>query len=203
MDQFINSLPKPVIGLIVVIVGFIFIVINDPPKTICETQLQSFRHLQGTFIYGQSIDGSSKRPPLAQELHDLCLQENGTGGCFEYIQQLKRFTNDLKSLPRECSAVAASEQQIPYWLLKSLKLMAQIAWGERAPASYSRRHAWFDAADIAVFCDLRETAVRILGPDSFNKWRDDLIATLPEGASLSKEDAYRRSIFSTPCDAFR
>lgn len=202
MSQFLNSLPKTVLAIGAIIAGFIFIILNDPPRTVCDSQMELFREAQKSFLYPQKSNGI-ERPAQIEDLIELCQHDNSPGGCFELFVRLKKLAVDLENIPRQCSETASSENAIDKWLWKSLKLMAQMAWGERAPASYFDKHGWFDASDISLYCDLRGSAERIFGPEKFSYWREGVIKDLPGADRLTREQLWSKTIFSTSCDSFR
>lgn len=202
MDQFLSTLPKSVIAFGAILIGFVFIVLNDPPKTVCDSQLELFREAQKSFLYPQKGSGL-ERPALIKELVEVCQHDNSPGGCFELFVRLKKLAVDLNNIPRQCSEKASAEPEISRWLWRSLKLMAQMAWGERAPASYSDKHGWFDGSDVALYCDLKKNAERLFGQEAFASWREGVIHELPQSDRLTREQLWSKTLFSTPCDSFR
>ena len=199
MDQFLSSLPKTVLALGAITIGFFLIVMFNPPHSVCDSQLEIFREAQKIFIYKQGKD----RPPLAKSQFDLCLADNSPGSCFEFFQGLKKLSIDLRNIPSSCSASAAGETEVNTWLWQSLKLMVQVAWGPKAPSSYSEKHSWFDASDIALFCGLKKDAVRIFGEEQFATWREDVMKSLPQAESMQRDQIWHKSILSTSCEAYR
>jgi len=202
MNQLLASLPKTVVALGAIALGFLLIVLFDPPRTVCDSQMELFREAQKTFLYPSS-QRNIQKPPLIKELHAICQHDNSPGGCFELFQSLKKLSVDLDNIPRQCSEKAAGEAEIQQWLPKSLKLMVQIAWGEKSPLTYAQRHAWFDASDVALYCDLRKNAIRIFGESWFAQWRESIMKELPQADRMPREQLWQKSIFSTACDAFR
>ncbi len=200
MDQFINSLPRTVIAIGAIIIGFFLMRLNDPPVTVCDLQMNLFRESQKKFLYSASDLG---KPSMAKEAYEICKGDNSPGGCFEYFENLKKLTVDLTNIPEQCAAKAAEEPQIQTWVQRSLKLMVQMAWGERAPASYVQKNGWFDASDISLFCDLKRSAIRIFGNDVYSQWREEILMSVPDYEKIGREQAWQKSLVSTPCDHYR
>lgn len=202
MDQLINSLPKTVVAIGAILIGFFLIVMNDPPKTVCDTQMELFRESQRTFLYAPP-ESKLAKSILVKDLHKLCKDSNSPGGCFEYFQRLKKFVVDLENMPKTCADTVAAESAVKVWLWESLKIIAQISWGDRIPASYSRKHGWLDASDLALFCDLKKNAGRLYGDHVFAQWREEVLNSFPGADQVDREVLWRKSIFSTPCTAFQ
>jgi hypothetical protein len=84
-----------------------------------------------------------------------------------------------------------------------MKLMVQMAWGERPPVSYTQKNGWFDASDLHLFCDLKRVAIRFYGAEQFSQWQEGLLQSMPNAEKLTREQVWPRSLLSTPCDSFR
>lgn len=202
MNQFLSSLPRIVIAIAAIVGGLIFIVLANPPKTVCDAQLDIFRESQKTFLFGVSEKGR-QRPPLIKALIDLCQRDNSSGGCFELFERAKKLSIDLSNVPAECSEVAASEQVISESLKKIVKLMVQLAWAERIKSKYGERQGWFDASDVALFCSLRSRMIQLQGNGAFTEWREAVLRGLPSVDNMEREQVWQSSLFSVQCDAFR
>lgn len=203
MDRFFASIPKPLLALGAIVIGFVVIVLSDPPKTVCDGQLELVRESQGDFLYFRKGAGSATKPALIGELITRCKADNSPGGCFELFQRLKKMQADLVSIPGNCSETALADGNIKGGLLGSIKLMSLIAWGEKGPTSILKRSGWLDASDVALFCDLKKTATRMMGPTEFENWRNGVVAGLPGADLLEGDQPFQRSLFATPCNEYR
>lgn len=200
---FIESVPKAITAVVVLILGFAFIIYNDPPKTVCDSQLDLFKQNQKEFLYSRPGLNETSLGPLFPELYELCKADNSPGGCFEYFVRLKKFTQDLESVPLHCSQTVEKERILRTVMLSSMKLMTQITWGDRGPASQNRRNGWMDTSDLTLFCDLKKQAIRIYGKESIDEWQTKTLNGLPEVSKLDAEQALQRSLLSTPCGTYR
>ena len=203
MDQFFSSLPKPVLAIGAILIGFIVIVLSDRPRTVCNTQLDVVKESQQDFLFFRHGAGNSTKPAEIGELVSRCKGDNSPGGCFELFQKLKRLQADLVNVPNECAEDAMGVGQLKGGLLQGMSLMAQVAWGEKGPTSFLKRNGWLDASDVALFCDLKKSAIRMLGQDAFQAWRDSAIAALPGSDVMEGDQAYQRSLYSAPCSEYR
>ncbi len=202
MNQFLLGVPKFVIAIGAILIGFIFIILNDPPKTICDSQIELFKEAQKHFLYSHTEKGISIPAPIKARYED-CQKQPDPGGCFEYFLGLKKLVIDLRQIPAQCNETAAGTPEIRKWLWASLELMAQIAWGGKPPVSYLQRHAWYDASDVSTYCDLKEQVTKIFGKIAFEQWREKLLKTLPNAAGLSREQLWPLTIFSTKCESYK
>lgn len=202
MDQLLNSIPRFLLVLGLIALGFFFIINQNPPKTVCDTQLEVFREIQAAFLYGSSENGKP-RPAQFLELHQTCLNQNSPGGCYDFFEKLKKLAVDLGNISRECSVRVTDEEQVRNALFRSLKLMTQIAWGEREPKTMYAKYSWFDASEISIFCDVKKVTKRTLAPEDFLNWKNQIQNGLPGADQVEKETLDRKSLFSTPCDAYR
>jgi hypothetical protein len=202
MDQFLASLPKPVLAIGAIVIGFFLIRIYDPPRTVCDVQMELFREAQKSFLYKESKSPLAK-PSRVNELYDLCLSEAGPGSCFELFEGLKKFTADLRNMPDECATRAGREAEVKTSLTNAMNLMVRMAWGDRMPAAHSLKNGWFDASELVLFCNMKKSWIRLYGNDAYSTWREDLIGALPQADKLAREQVWQRSLLSTPCDAYR
>ena len=112
LDQFIASLPKTVLALIVIVVGFVAIVAYDPPRTVCDSQVELFKQQQKDFLYGNDGTTGSKQAAFATPMYSRCQEANGPGGCFELFMRLKKMNQDLDLVPKQCAEAIASDDTI-------------------------------------------------------------------------------------------
>ncbi len=100
--------------------------------------------------------------------------------------------------------------------------MVQLAWGEKPPTKPEERFRWLEPADRALFCELRDSFVKIYGSDEFEQYRRAIMSQLPGEApifaegkcanceirktvaqTLTPDEFWKLSLFSTPCQAYR
>lgn len=198
MDEFLRRAPRTLLALVAIVIGYALIIGFNPPRTVCDEQIDVFRTSQKAFL---NPSGKIVTKSMATELFELCKADNGPGGCFDYFLNVRGMVDGLERIPKNCASTVAKDPLIQKWLFKSLTLMAQIAWGESSQGVYvSRKHSWLDAADLRLFCRMKILATRIYGEDGFQGFREGVIADLPGAKELSREQKWTRSIFSSPCD---
>ena len=207
MDQFINNLlttlPKTVIAITIMVLALLFFRQVDPPRTICDAQLELFRESQKNFLYPPAGERAIKKAAVVKTLFEECNHDNSPGGCFEYVQGLKKMAVDLQNVPEHCAEAIGEEPEVKAWLKPSLKLMVQMAWGSRAPASYLQKNGWFDASELTLFCSLRRHVIRIYGSESYSQWQEQSLTSLPGAEKLDRNQNWQRNILSTPCEIYK
>lgn len=204
MDQVIASLPKAFVAIVVLSLGLFFLRQVQPPVTICDAQMEIFKDSQKKFLYPQESENSAiKKSSLAAKLFEQCSNDNRPGGCFEFFENLKKMTIDLGNIPEQCIEAAGGQDEIRTWLWKPLRLMVQMAWGSRAPASYLQKNGWFDSSEITLFCSLRRHAKRLYGAEEFAQWQEGLLKELPDADKMNREAVWQRNLLSTSCDLYR
>ena len=202
MGNFFSSLPKTILAVLALVVGFVFIVLNDPPKSVCTVQLEIFKDAQKRFLYKEQIN-SVNRPAQIDELLRNCREANGPGGCNELFFKLKTLNKDLNSVPSQCTSTVADENEVNNYLWKSYRLIVELAWGAKPPAGYERRFAWLDSADLALFCDLKENLTRLYGEERHKKFQEEMFSSLPQASMLTRDQIWQRTILSTRCESVK
>lgn len=203
MEQLLASLPKPVIALGAMLIMLMVIYRMSPPITICDAQMEIFRDSQKRFLYSQRGESGLGLPARFDTVTKNCMDDNSPGGCFELFQSLKKTVVDMRNIPDQCVDTAAEEPEIQRSLWKTVKLMVQLAWGERAPASFMQKNGWFDSSDVTLFCELKRASIRFYGAEKVSEWQEGLLQNMPKAEKLTREQVWPRSLLSTPCDSFR
>ena len=198
MDEFFRRAPRTLLALVAIVIGYALIIGFNPPRTACDEQLDMFKVSQKAFLSRPSEKVSRS---TADELFELCKSDNGPGGCFDFFLNARGMVDGLERIPKNCAEVVSADDLIKKWVLKSMTLITQIAWGDSTTGVYiSKKHGWLDAADFRLFCRLKTVATRFYGADGFEQYRESLIASLPGADKMSREQKWSRSIFSSPCD---
>jgi len=196
----VASLPARVVAIGAIILGFLFFLINDPPKTVCDVQLEIFQKEQEKFLYPSK---SGARKPEIDKDFEVCRLGAGPGGCFELFRKLKKLAVDLENIPRQCAGAASGRGEIQKGVWGSLRLMVMLAWGEKPPLTYVQRHGWLDTSDVALFCKLKAQAVEFFGRDAWVRFREGATSALPGVEALPKDQVWQRSLISTTCENYR
>lgn len=202
MGGFLNSLPKTILAVLALLVGFIFIVLNDPPKSICSVQLENFKEAQKRFLYSDTVN-NVRRPALIEQLLITCRTSNSPGGCNELFLKLRTLSKDLSSVPSQCSSTIGGESEVTNYLWKSYRLIVELAWGAKPPMGYESRFSWLDSSDLALFCDLKKNISTIYGEDRHRRFQEEMFSSLPGVVGLTRDQIWQRTILSTRCESVK
>lgn len=202
LDRFLANLPKNILATLIVGGGIFFIILVDPPHTICDAQLDTFKEAQLGFVY---LDPQNKSVQTTdyELLTKQCRVSNSPGGCYELFARLKALISDIESIPKECTSKAAGEGKVRKLLWEALDLMAKLAWGEKPPQSYYEKFGWLEPPDLLLYCDLRRTVVRLYGKPAWEQFREGLFKTLPGATGLQRTQVWEHMLLSINCDQYR
>jgi hypothetical protein len=197
MNNFIQSLPRNVLAFLAIAGGIALIVINSPPHTVCESQVEIVKKLQKKFLYKD--DKSKIKTTKYERLRDTCKGSNNPGGCYEYFAELKNLLHDLGTMPSDCSGSINSIGPVKSALWESAELLVQLAWGEKPPTSYQGKFGWLEVADISLFCQLKSRIISFYGDPAWNSFREKISVELPGAQPMTRNQIWDMSLFSENC----
>lgn len=154
MNKFFESLPKPVLALLALAVGIVFIVFTNKPHTICDSQLEILRESQKGGIFQGKGKRATLNPYLPRQM-DNCKIGNSPGACYEMFATYRKLMIDLGNVSSECYAPIFEVAEIRKALLEGVELISQLAWGEEPPEYSEARAGWLETSDLALFCKMR------------------------------------------------
>lgn len=221
MNSLLDQIPKPLIVAGAFILGIAFLYFSNPPYTKCQTQIE----ILSKNLEGEIFSKQGKRllfSPMLNRYMELCKLGNSPGGCFEMMAASRKFMREVRNFDQECYTDLSSVSEVKRAISAVMTLMVQVAWGESPPPGPEKRFRWFEAADLAVFCELRESYRNIYGEEEYENYQKQVYSTLPgeeplfqEGKCVNCEfrkgalkvlpptELWKRSLFSTPCNAYR
>jgi hypothetical protein len=200
MDKFLSQIPKNILAVVLVVGGILGIVLWDPPKSVCDSQIQKFQKMQINFLYRDEKNPKAKKVVTRKYkyLYELCHQ-NDSGACYEYFNQLRIMLHDLEAFDQECKAAPGQIAEVNAILWPAWKLMVQLAWGDKPPTAYNAKFGWLDAADINLFCKLKHEIHRVYGEQAYNQELRKFAPTLPGAKELTFNQIWDMAIFSENC----
>ncbi len=220
MEKLIESLPKPILALLAILIGIgVFMMIN-PPHTVCDTQEEALREAQKGNLFPTEVK-KNKIPPSIGRAKEACQIGNSAGSCYEYFSALKGIANEVGKASSECTGQLYGVKEVSAALNDGIELMARLAWGVKPPEPGFERFGWMQEAEVATFCRLKSIYIRANGEDAWNSLRLKIFNKLPgeelpiatdpgvavvepkkATAVLSELDIFNRSIFSARCEAY-
>lgn len=203
--------------VVALIAGIAAIIATNPQYTACQAQTEIFQKSVTQEIYGRRGQRMGFSPKVAGQISS-CKQGNGPGGCFELFRTLRKVMRELRQFDESCNADLAAIGEVRAAIQSPMGLMVQVAWGEQPPESTEKRYGWFEASDVALFCQLRESYLRLYGEEEFTNFRMQVMSTLPGEAPtfengvcsnceyrkkapavMSPEEIHKLSLFAAPC----
>jgi hypothetical protein len=198
MDRFLSLIPKNLLAFLAIAGGMAFIIMSQPPHSLCDSQLEVIDSAQRRFLYK---DPQSKKIVTTKYelLRDHCKRTNDPGGCYELFQEIKIMNHDLGMLTSECQPVVADIKEYKRAMWETVETLVRLAWGESPPASYTSKFGWLDSADLSLFCNLKDRIVAAYGEDQWDSFRERMMSELPGTKDLPRNQVWDLSIFSENC----
>lgn len=220
MENFINSLPKPLLAFLAILIGIGVFMLVSPPHTVCDTQEATLREMQKGNIFPTEVK-KNKIPPTLVRAKEACQLGNSAGSCYEYFMVLKKVADDVGKASGECTAQLFNVNEVKSALNDGLELMVRLAWGTKPPEPGLERFGWMQDAEIAIFCRLKSIYIRANGEEGWTALRQRVTAKLPgeeapfstdptratvepkkATAVLPEREIWNRSLFSVRCETY-
>lgn len=193
----IQRLPNLLLGFFVILAVLGVMYYNDPPKTLCDIQMQEVNKRLGSgFFQNDSRGGGFESGVMTAFNH--CLESNSPGGCHDMFKRFDYLEGIVKTVPTECGG-HSSTSQIRGFLAKALRLFGKIAWGEKPPINKYNKTSWLDTADLGLFCRLKRQYQRLYGYQAWKNFVQGFAPTLPEAKDLERKKIFELCIYTYPC----
>jgi hypothetical protein len=202
MDQFFASIPKILIGPMVVALVILYFVYDDPPKTVCDLQNEIFQKENQNYIFGH-VKRAVKHSPQYQKQLALCQEQNSPGACFDWMEGIKRTLLSSRNIPSECSEDQLTGSADPMaafkqWMTISLYTFSQISWND-GPNVRRGLYGWLDHEDLIVYCRIKSEYNRLYGKEAYVQLQNSLHAQLIKLKKLPAKDVWERTVLSYNC----
>ncbi len=201
MDLILRIIPKNMLAFVFIVAGILFIVLGQPPHTVCDSQLEVIQKAQLKFLYK---DPKAKKITTTkyQMLYEHCKRTNAPGGCYELFQEMKVLLYDLSTLSSECAGALGSVTEHKKVLWEVTEMMVRMAWGEAPPTAYHAKFGWLDTADISLYCKLKMRITAFYGEPAWNAFREKMMKELPGAKDVPRNTVWDMSIFSENCSRY-
>jgi hypothetical protein len=191
MERILAVVPKNVLAFVAIAGGIAFIILSQPPHSLCDSQLAVIQAASQRFLY--------KEPKQKLRLRDQCKITNNPGGCYEFFQELKTLLHDLGTLTNECGASVGAISEYRRALWEPVEILIRTSWGEAPPTAYSAKFGWLEIADISLFCQLKDRINRFYGETEWSTFRERVMRELPGASNLDRTKVWELSLFSENC----
>ncbi len=202
MQEFFRKLSRGTIAFLCIAIAIILIIAKDPPHNICHSERDQFLSVQGQFINPDpELKKVFKKAKTPQErLFSSCEEAKNSGGCLEYFIKLKKLVSDFNVVTNDCKKTVMQNKKIKSIYKTSLKLLVTIAWESDEKKRYGRQYAWYDQSDLSLFCSLKQGLQESLGESDWENLREEVMDNLRDSDSLSRDQIWKNTILSTPCN---
>lgn len=184
------------------ILGLLLIVMNDPPRSICDTHVELFKKEFEGQLYPKKIKGTTLKPKINKFIAQ-CKLSNNSGGCAQLFSFLRDLVKSLKKVSGECKSEFASDPMVNGTLYQSFDLMIRIAWGSEPPRTYLDKNNWFGPSHLALFCQLKFVIEDFYGKKFLQNYREKMFRELPGIAKLTRQEGWSRMLLSTQCNRYK
>ncbi|MGE3975157.1 MAG: hypothetical protein AB7F59_11590 [Bdellovibrionales bacterium] len=192
------KIPQGLLIFLVLVGGLIFILLAQPPHSVCEPQMEIFKTSQEGFLFLNPSKSYLKTTGFQKTL-DFCKHGNNAGSCFEFMQGLQKMMDVTLSSPAECHGGITELTEVSSATWRGLELMTRAAWGAAAPKSSMERQGWLDAPAMELYCRLKKFAITNYGQGAWSSFVESQLPQLPGASELQRSDAWQRTILSDPC----
>ncbi len=201
LDNFIAKFPPGLVAFVVITLGIVFIILNDPPKTVCDAEEDVFKNNHRHFLApnSKSTRGLSK----FDEQKELCKQGNGPGGCYEFFTQVRSLITSIEGVSRDCREQIADIDLVKNAFWQTATLFVHLAWGAKPPENVYEKIGWLDYADINLFCRLQSKIQDIYGLTQWQEFQETMFAQLPGANTLPREKAWNLMLLSVRCNQYQ
>ena len=201
MQNWLSSLSKTTLAVLVLTGAIIFIVTENPPHSICRTQIENFKNSQKGFLY-KDPNVKTRKKPLLDVLIENCKKYNSPASCYGLFSRVRKFIRDFKLVSTSCQKDFASLGAVRKQLSALYILLIRLAWGDVPPVAYQDKLGWFSDIDMSLFCLIKKETLFFYGQNTLKQWEQKAFSTLKQhhGAkNLSQQKIKELSIVSENC----
>ena len=202
------KLPKIIIAFLVISVSIVFIMLFNPPHTMCDTQIEHFKEVQVEVFYKNSTESCKPENPKdlspcskIKKEQKLCKTQNTRGACYNYFAYLKKVLKDLRLVSNECHAQIFTNGKIKTTLEEALTLMVALAWRKDVIYGQKNKFNWLNQTDMALFCKLKKKYILEYEKQSYKQLEETILSSLPS-KSKNKKLLFKSSILSEYCSQY-
>lgn len=199
MKKLLDSVPKLVLGPILVIIAIIYFTLQDPPKTICDTQFETFRSEKDVEKYYFGYEKNKiKIPAGIQQDIDSCQKSNSPGACYDWMEGIKKLITYTKNIPAQCGERFDEIEPIGKWFAQSVFIYSQISWNNTTSVRDGLFN-WLDDDDQAIFCRLKVEYIRLFGAEAWKTQENKNVQELMRLKKMDQKRVRERTILSHRC----
>ena len=199
MEQWLLSIPRGVLVTAVIIIAIGLIVLQDPPHTVCRTQIDRFKHWQAGTIYKLKGDKLNKAPAM-QVLFKNCKKLSSPGGCYGLFARTRTFLRDFNLVSVDCKQSFVTLKEVKSTLFSIYDLMIRLAWGDRPPdVRQGNLLNWFSDLEVSLFCSIKNRIIDLYGEQQLMTLEQNTFKKLPGVENLNEGQIREVALVSRNC----
>ena len=194
------KLPRFLLVFILLASGVVFVLVNDPPHTLCKTQIEQFKKAEKGILFKDSL--SVYKQPLMVRLIEQCKLSNAPGGCYDLFGRLRRLLRHFRLVSSDCTSQLSSLKEVKKILFGQLQIMTLLSWREEILAGKVSKFNWLSSADMTLFCRIKNKVILFYGRPLYSQFEQGVIKSLPGSEKQSPDFIKKKTIFSEPCSKY-
>lgn len=155
-----SYLPFIILGGLAIVLFF-----YDPPASICEVQMKSYRLSMVGKLYGRRVE-KNILPAKISDSVSRCQRGKTSGSCMDFFDIVNDALTNLNQFDEECRAGLIEEKPIFENSKKLFLIMNILAWGDRVPAD--NRDNWLSQSNLYVYCKNKNFLKSVMEPEAFD-----------------------------------
>ena len=181
--------------------AILFIVAQDPPHTICRTQINNFKSQQTGIIY-KDPKIKTRTKPLITVLTENCKKHNTPGSCYGLFSRIKKLIQDFRVVSRDCRESFAALSEVKKALFEVYSLIIRIAWGDKPPTAHQDKLNWLSDIDVSLFCLIKEEILFYYGKTNLLNLEKGVFKKLHGAKDMNENRIRELSLASENCSLY-
>ena len=199
MEQWLLSIPRGVLVAAVIIIAIAVIVLQNPPHTVCRTQVDRFKYWQQGSIYKLQGDKLNKAPAM-QVLLKNCKKLSSPGGCYGLFNKTRVFLRDFDLVSVDCKESFVALKEVKSTLFAMYDLMIRLAWGDQPPdVRKGNLFNWFSDLEVSLFCSIKKHIINLYGEEQLRVLEQNTFKKLPGVENLNEGQIREVALVSRHC----
>ncbi|MDE0151069.1 MAG: hypothetical protein OXK80_01045 [Bdellovibrionales bacterium] len=197
----IYSLPKKFLVPLLLAGGVAFVVLQSPPKGVCDVQKENYITNNEIFLFPKKSSSSGKKEKsFYQTALEECRQNNSPGGCYSLFSSVHRLIQSFQNVDSKCHLQVAQIKEVRESLFLLYSLFIEISWAEGPENELSNPLAWLSVNDVATFCKVQNQIYYFYGEKGVTQLEQKAFQDI--APNHSPEEIRKFSILSENCSYY-
>lgn len=197
----IYSLPKKFLVPLLLVAGVAFVVLQSPPKGICDVQQENYMANNVLFLFPKSDSSSSKKKKsVYQTTLEECRGNNSPGGCYSLFSSVHRLIRSFNNVDSKCHKQIAQIKEVREALFFLYSLFIEISWAGGPQHELSNPLAWLSVNDVATFCQVKNQIDYFYSEAELSQLEQKVFQDI--APNHSEEEIHKFSVLSENCSQY-